>query len=47
MKIEIYICSENGNHVDIPVLGQDFLKSIAAKVEVDYMELTAKIFRHK
>jgi hypothetical protein len=40
---EIHLCSTAGNRKDVAVLGQSFLKTIGAKVELDYGALTVII----
>jgi hypothetical protein len=34
--LELSICSEVGNNVDIPVLGQDFLKAARVEIKLNY-----------
>jgi hypothetical protein len=42
-SIQLGICSPTGNHFDIPLLGQDFLKLIKATLIVDYDTNSTKI----
>ena len=37
VRLELGICSEAGNHVDIPLLGQDFLKEARVEIKVNYV----------
>ena len=36
MRLALSICSEPGNHVDIPLLGQDFFKEARVEIKVNY-----------
>lgn len=42
-KIQLGICSPTGNHSDIPLLGQDFLKLLKATLIVNYDDNITKI----
>lgn len=42
-KFQLGLCSSTGNHADVPVLGQDFLKEMKATLIVDYYDQTVKI----
>jgi len=37
VRLELGICSEAGNHVDIPLLGQDFFKEARVEIKVNYV----------
>lgn len=37
VRLELGICSESGIHVDIPLLGQDFLKEGRVEIKVNYV----------
>ena len=42
-KIALSICAPSGNHVEVPILGQDFLNMLRATLIVDYENKTTKV----
>ena len=45
VRLELGICSEAGNHVDIPLLGQDFLKEARVEIKVNYVTKVVEMNR--
>lgn len=49
IRMNLFISSLTGNHKDVPLLGQDYLTKIGARLVVDYDEdtvvMTAKRIR--
>ena len=37
VRLELSTCSESGNHVGVPLLGQDFLKEARVEMKVNYV----------
>ena len=42
-KIALSICAPSGNHVEVPILGEDFLTMTKATLSVDYADKTIKV----
>lgn len=45
VRLELGICSEAGNHVNIPLLGQDFFKEARVEIKVNYATKTIEMTR--